>query len=207
MSDDVTRSMDATSAVSAAYVARHRKALPSGVWAIALVICSEATIFGTVIASYFYLRFQAVHWPPPGIERPSMVLPLLLTSILVMTTIPMYLARRASLRGSVRTCAWLILVALVVQSGFFAMQMHLFLHDLHKIKPSGSAYGSAYFTLLGLHQAHVAVGLAINAWLITRIVGGFTNYRLTAVRVAGWYWYFVNAMAVAVVLTQLYPSL
>jgi hypothetical protein len=42
---------------------------------------------------------------------------------------------------------------------------------------------------------------------MVRLLGGMTNYRLVTVRVVAFYWYFVSALGVAVVLTQLSPSL
>jgi len=53
----------------------------------------------------------------------------------------------------------------------------------------------------------VVVGMLIEIWVLAKLLGGLTNYRLIGVRVAAFYWYFVNFMAVAVVLTQIYPSL
>jgi heme/copper-type cytochrome/quinol oxidase subunit 3 len=203
----VTRSMEATSAAAAARVARRRVALPSGLWGLLLFVATEATLFGTLIATYFYLRFNTPRWPPPGVEEPKVALPLVLTGILVATTIPVFLADRAARAGSARLTWLLFSLALLVQAGYFGIQVHEFVGDLDKFKPSGSAYGSIYFTLIGAHHAHVVVGMAIELWLLWKLVGGLTNYRLVGVRVAAFYWYFVNLAAIAVVLTQVYPSL
>jgi heme/copper-type cytochrome/quinol oxidase subunit 3 len=51
------------------------------------------------------------------------------------------------------------------------------------------------------------VGLLLDVWLLWKLARGITNYRLIALRVTAIYWYFVSIAAVAVVLTQLYPSL
>jgi heme/copper-type cytochrome/quinol oxidase subunit 3 len=85
--------------------------------------------------------------------------------------------------------------------------VHEFLGDLDKFSPHDSAYASIYFTLLGAHHAHVVVGMAIEVWLLAKLLGGLTPYRLVGVRVAALYWYFVNAVAIGVVLTQVYPAL
>ncbi len=37
---------------------------PSGWWGMALFLCAEATLFGILIATYFYLDFDARSWPP-----------------------------------------------------------------------------------------------------------------------------------------------
>jgi cytochrome c oxidase subunit 3/cytochrome c oxidase subunit I+III len=67
---EVPRSMEATTPYAAAAVDRGRRAMPSGWWGMLLFLASEATLFGLLIASYFYLRFYNTHWPPPGIDKP-----------------------------------------------------------------------------------------------------------------------------------------
>jgi len=119
----------------------------------------------------------------------------------------MQLALAAARRAEVSLVRLLLVAALVVQSGYFAMQIHLFADDLQKFKPSESAYGSIYYTLVGAHHAHVLVGILLNAWLLLRILPGITNYRLVGLQTITFYWHFVNVLAVCVVLTQVSPSL
>jgi heme/copper-type cytochrome/quinol oxidase subunit 3 len=130
-----------------------------------------------------------------------------LTGILVLTCAPMFGAVRASRAGR-RGLAWaLVALALVVQGAYLGLQIWLFADDLNSFSPTATAYGSIYFTLLGVHHAHVAVGLALDAWLLGVLAFGLTNYRLIAIRVIALYWYFVALVAVLVVLTQIYPVL
>jgi heme/copper-type cytochrome/quinol oxidase subunit 3 len=204
---NVTRSMDATDAVRAARVARQRRARSSGWWGVLLLIATEVALFSSLIATYFYLRFEATTWPPPGVEKPSVTLPLVLTGVLIVAVLPMLAAVRAALDARVGSAWLLIALATVIQGAYLGLQIHLLLDDLHKFKPADHAYGSIYFTLLGVHHAHVAAGLALNAWLLLKLAGGVTNYRLLALRVVTLYWAFVAVVAVPVVLTQLYPSL
>jgi len=204
---EVTRSMQATAAVSAAYADRRRRAMPNGWWGVALLIATEATLFGCLIATYFYLAFQDKQWPPAGVPDPKVALPLVLTAVLVATSGPMLLAVRAARRANVARARLWVLLALLVQGAYFGLQMHQYLADLDKFSPADSAYGSIYFTLLGAHHAHVAVGILLNLWLLAKLLGGLTNYRMVGLRVVAVYWYFVNVAAVGVVLTQLYPSL
>ena len=201
------RSAGATSPVMAAAADRARRSFPSGWWGVAIFIAGETTFFGLLIASYFYLRFDAAHWPPAGVEKPKVALPLILTAILVSTTAPWIAAVRAGRAGRVGLAWGLVLLALVVQCAYLGVQVHEFLNDLDKVSPRESAYGSVYITLLGAHHLHVAVGILLSFWLIGRLLGGMTNYRLNALRAIGLYWVFVNSVAVAVVFTQTYPSL
>lgn len=188
-------------------VDRAREAKPNGWWGIALFVATEATLFGTLIGSYFYLRFNTLQWPPPGVPEPKVLVPLLLTALLVATSLPMQAAVSAA-RGGQRVRAWWLLAfALLVQTGYFAMQVHLFAGDLAKVRPQGSSYSSIYVTLVGADHAHVLVGLLLDLWLLARIAVRLTSYRLVGLRVVAFYWHFVNAVTIAVVLTQLSPSL
>jgi heme/copper-type cytochrome/quinol oxidase subunit 3 len=204
---EIPRSMEATTPYVAAAVDRSRRAMPSGWWGVLIFLASEATLFGLMIASYFYLRFYNAHWPPPGIEKPKVALPLVLTAILVSTVVPLFLAVRSARRGR-RHAAWaLVLVAVIVQAAYLGVQIHEFGAELDKMNPKDSSYASIYFTLLGAHHFHVAAGILAELWLVGRLLSGMTNYRLIALRCVALYWYVVAALGVAVVFTQIYPSL
>jgi heme/copper-type cytochrome/quinol oxidase subunit 3 len=203
----ISRSMDATDAVAAARVARQRRARSSGWWGMLLLIATEVALFSSLIATYFYLRFRTTTWPPPGVEKPSVTLPLVLTGVLIVAVLPMLAAVRTSLAARPGATWLLLAAATLIQGAYLGLQIHLFADDLHKFQPSDNAYGSIYFTLLGVHHAHVGVGLALDAWLLLKLAGGITNYRMLALRVVTLYWAFVAIVAVPVVLTQLYPSL
>jgi heme/copper-type cytochrome/quinol oxidase subunit 3 len=206
--NEVPRSMEATAPDPTATVERMRRSMPSGWVGAILLVAGEACLFGSLIASYFYLRFDAGSWPPDGIEAPSVVLPLVFTAMLVATCIPVCLGVRAARAGAVKRAWWLILLATAVQAAYLGLQIWLFTDELHKFGPQADAYASIYYALLGVHHAHVAVGLALGLWVLAKLFGGrLTNYRLNAVRILGLYWYFVSAMAIFVVFTQLWPSL
>ncbi len=145
----VTRSMEATAAGAAAAVERQRRSQPSGWWGAILLIASEAALFGCLIASYFYLRFDSTSWPPDGIEKPAVVLPLVFTAMLVATCAPVFLAVRAARAGEVRRAWWLLALATAVQATYLGLQIHLFVGDLDSFGPQVDAYASVYYALLG----------------------------------------------------------
>ena len=182
-------------------------ARPNGWWGMAIFLGGEAVLFGALLATYYYLRFKAVHWPPPGTPEPKVVLPLVLTAILVATSVPMQLALRAAQEGRLAATRLALAVALAVQAAYFGIQIHLFLDDLAKFTPAQHAYGSIYFTLLGAHHAHVGVGLLLDVWFLLRLSTGLTRYRLSGLWATTFFWHVVNGLAVLVVLTQVSPAL
>ena len=193
--------------VEAARLDRGRIARPNGWWGIAVFVATEATLFGTIIGTYFFLRFQTHEWPPAGVPDPKVLAPLVLTAALVATSVPVQLAYTAASRDRVGLARLALVLALAIQAGYLGIQIHLFLGDLDKFSPEQSAYASIYFTLLGGHHFHVLIGILLEAWLLLRLVTGLTRYRLVALQATVFYWHFVNVLAVAVVLTQVSPAL
>jgi cytochrome c oxidase subunit III len=185
----------------------HREPWSSGMWGMALFLATESALFGVLVASYFYLRFDAAQWPPRGVDEPRVVAPLLLTAGLVASAVLMQLAAAAA-RGRRRaaTVGWLA-AALPLQAAYLAIELVLFRNDLQDLSPSDSAYASAYFTLLGLHHAHVALGILLVAFVLARTAGGLTTYRVRGVQAVALYWLVVAALGVVVTLTVVSPSL
>ena len=185
-----------------------QQSAPNGVWGMALFLCAEVALFGTIIGSYFYLESADKSWPPPGVDKPAVLLPALATAYLLVTLIPIHLAARASRRGRRGATIAAIALGLLSQCGYLAWQIVLFADDLHKFSPRQSAYGSIYFTMLAVHHAHVALGLALDLALIWQLTAkGLTRYWLIAVRNLALYWYVVGGLAVFVLFTQISPSL
>ena len=190
-------------------MSEHAHALPrrvasaNGWWGMAVFVATEATLFGTIFGTYFYLRFNTPNWPPAGIEPPKVVLPLVLTGVLVATSVPIQAAVAAARRGRAGIAVGALALALVVQAGYFAMQVHQYLGDLDKFSPKDTAYGSIYFTMLGAHHAHVVIGMLLVLWFLGRLSTGITRYRLVGLQATAFYWHFVNLLALLVVGAQL----
>jgi heme/copper-type cytochrome/quinol oxidase subunit 3 len=183
-----------------------RRTVPNGLWGMLLFVTTEAVLLTTLVGTYLYLRFRSTQWPPPGVEPPAAVLPLVLTGVLVLTTAPMAAAAQAARLRRRGLAAALIALAMAIQGGYLAWQIVLFFSDLDKFSPDATAYGSAYFTMLGAHHAHVAIGLLFDLWLLARLTRGLTTYRIVSVQAVAIYWAFVNAVAILVVAAQVSPS-
>jgi len=195
--------MDASSPAAVASTDRRQGAWPNGFWGLLLLLATEGALLMVLYATYFYLRTRAVEWPLGGIEAPDPVVPLILTATLVATSLPMAVASGAARRGRARA-AWIaILVALFVQAGYFAFEIHSFASDLDTFQPDDNAYASIYYTVLGADHFHVFVGMLLNLWLLARLLGGLTSYRAVGVRAVSWYWHFANLMTLFTIGTIL----
>jgi heme/copper-type cytochrome/quinol oxidase subunit 3 len=167
-------------------------------WGMAMLVAAEVTLFGTFVGTYYYLRFESVHWPPPGTVEPRVVVPLIMVGILVTSSIPMELAARAARRGRLWSTRLLLVWALAVQCVYLVWAIHDYVQQLHQATPQDNAYSSIYYVLLGADHAHVAVGVLLVAWLLGKLARGLTMYRLNATRVIAFYWHAVNVLTLIV---------
>ena len=185
------------------YAARERApSRPAAWWGMLILIASEATLFGAFIGTYYYLRFKSTAWPPDGIPEPKALVPLILVGCLLATSVPMQLASQAARAGRLAAARVLILLALTVQAGYFAYEVHDFADQLG-FEISRDAYSSIYYTLLGADHAHVFLGLLFNVWLLWKLARGLTTYRVNAAQAIAWYWHAVNLLTLAVIGTIL----
>ena len=195
----VPRTTDARNAHEATVAAGRRRGPSVAFWGMAMLVASEVTLFGTFIGSYYYLRFENAHWPPPGTPEPRVVVPLIMVGILVATSLPMLLAARAVRRGRLWTTRLLLVAALAVQCGYLVWAIHDYVDQLKLSAPQDNAYSSIYYVLLGADHAHVAVGILLVVWLLWKLARGLTMYRLNAVQVVAVYWLAVNVLTLIVI--------
>lgn len=180
---------------------------PNGWWGMALLVATEATLFGTLVGTWLYLSFENRQWPPSPLPNPPVLTPTLLTAALLTTSVFMQLAYRTA-RSGARGRAWLLIAAaFAVQTFYLVWQLHDYVLALHAWPPRESAFGSTYVTLLGLDHAHVLVGLLLYAWLLLRLATALTRYRLVALQATTFYTHAVNTITVVVLLVTVLPSL
>lgn len=163
-------------------------------WAMVLVIATEATIFALLLSSYVYLGFATGGgWPPAGIKRPELALPLAGTALLLGGSIPIVWAERAIRSGRGGPLRVGLAIALVASVGFLAIQAAEYARK--DFTPQTSAYGSMFFIITGFHGLHVLVAVLMNATLQWRAARGhFTATGYLAIQVVGLYWHFVGAV-------------
>lgn len=173
-----------------------------GWWGMLLLVATEATLFATLIASYFYLRFQTTTWPPHGIAKPHVLLPWILTAVLVSSSLPLVVATRIDAARRIALLRACLFAPFVLGVVYAVLQFLQYKHDWSDMRPSNSAYSSIYYTLTGLHWAHVVAGLLLvlfvqyQAWH-----PAYRPERGAAVQITALYWHFVNVLAVAILLT------
>ncbi len=165
-------------------------------WGMLLFIATEATVFALLLVSYFYLRFESAgDWPPSGVDEPKLLVPAIMTLLLMASSVPAYLADASIRRGEVDRLRVYLASTLALGAAFLGLQAWEYSKDLKVLRPQTDAYGSLFYTITGLHGAHVIVGLALLGWvLVWAFRGRYGAHRHLAVEISSLYWHFVHVV-------------
>ncbi len=165
-----------------------------------LFIISEVMLFGSFFTAYFFIRVVGhADWMPKGDELPVAVAGVN-TAILMSSSFTMHWAlesvkneNRAGLRIGLLTTFLLGLT-------FLTVQINEYVHI--GFAPHDHAQGTIFYSLTGLHGAHVFIGLSLLLMATIRAFRGhFSAKEHRGVEVPGIYWHFVDVMWIIVYST------
>jgi cytochrome c oxidase subunit III len=171
-----------------------------GWWGMLLFIATEAALFLVLLAAYFYVRVHAHNgWPPTGTEKPKMLRPVIMTGLLMVSSIPAYLAERSAKHGQQGRLLLSLASTFVLGAAFLGLQAWEYSDSLKRMSPHDSAYASLFYTITSVHGAHVAVGLILLTWtFLMALAGKFTAEHNLGVQNVALYWHFVHGVWLAV---------
>ena len=175
--------------------------LSPGAWGMLLLIGTEASLFGYLLFSYFYLGALAHGaWPPNGPPDLRLVVPD--TAVLLLSSGTMAWAESGIRKG--RTGRLRSGLALTFALGLLFLIVQALEYRAKHMGPTANAYASVFYLVTGFHGAHVVVGLLMIAFVGARaFLGHFAAGRHEAVTNVSWYWHFVDIVWLAV-FTSLY---
>jgi cytochrome c oxidase subunit 3/cytochrome o ubiquinol oxidase subunit 3 len=166
------------------------------------LIAAEAAIFVIFIVAYAFYLGKSPSGPTPSILNP----PLFLSACLLSSSATIELAVRSLRRGNVRSfSAWWFLTLTLGATFVLGTGLewrHLIVDE--RLTISVNLFGTTFYSLVGLHGVHVAIGLVlmaiVAAFIATKKV---TREHTSKLEVLSLYWHFVDSVWV-VVFTLVY---
>lgn len=170
----------------------------SGYSGMVALIVTEASLFGYLLFSYYYMAFQL--GPEWVMEMPGFKLSVPNTIILISSSGAVWFAERAAKRGQrMRVLAGLG-IAILLGLIFVGIQWKEWADK--GFTPATDSYGSIFFVTTGFHMAHVVIGvLVLAALFLWTAVGLFSRDRHAPIGIGALYWHFVDAVWLAVFFT------
>ena len=177
-----------------------------GFW---LYIMTDCILFGSLFAAYLVLHTPESYGPA---LKPLIDLGYVLgeTMFLLLSNFAFGLAMIASYREQKRLVALMLMLAAAFGLVFLVMEVQEFIHLVHlgyTWQVSGAA--SAFFTLVGTHGLHVAVGLLWIAVMIGQVFYMGLNQAVTRrLTYLGLFWNFLDIVWIFVfTVVYLYGAL
>ncbi len=180
--------------------AHHSSRVDPATLGVLLFIASEVMLFGSFFTAYFFVRVvNGEPWPLPPFELPVFVAGVN-TLILVTSSFTVHWALQSIKRGHRAGMQAGLVLTMALGTTFLLTQIL----EYHRVgfSPRNGSFGTIFFSLTGLHGAHVFVGLCLLAMATTRAFRGhFTPQAHWGVELPGIYWHFVDVMWIVVYTT------
>jgi cytochrome c oxidase subunit 3 len=165
-----------------------------------LFIISEVMLFGAFFTAYFFIRVVSnADWPAEGEHLPVAIAGVN-TAILLSSSFTMHWALEGARNENRNALRVGLLTTFLLGLTFLTVQINEYVHV--GFSPQDNAQGTIFYSLTGLHGAHVFVGLSLLAFATIRAFRGhFSAKEHRGVEVPGIYWHFVDVMWIIVYTT------
>ena len=165
-----------------------------------LFIISEVMVFGAFFTAYFFIRVaQGDPWPAPGTKLPVEVAGMN-TAILVSSSFTIHWAEQAIKKGNRFGLKAGMLTTFLLGCTFLFIQINEYANI--GFAPQDAAQQTIFYSLTGLHGAHVFIGLLLLLFVTIRSFRGhYSPEEHRGVEVPGIYWHFVDIMWIVVYFT------
>jgi cytochrome c oxidase subunit III len=165
-----------------------------------LFIISEIMVFGAFFTAYFFIRVaQGDPWPAPGMHLPLEVAGVN-TAILVSSSFTLHWAEQSIKKGNRFGLKAGILTTFLLGCAFLFIQINEYANI--GFAPQDQAQATIFYSLTGLHGAHVFIGLLLLLTVTVRAFRGhYSPEEHRGIEIPGIYWHFVDIMWIVVYTT------
>jgi cytochrome c oxidase subunit 3 len=172
-----------------------------GVVGMSGLIVAESAMFTIFVVAYIYYIGKSSFGPTP---RQVLHVPVLGTICLLSSSIVIWLAEREIHRASMSRFKVLWAITCLLAAVFLASTAQewyrLIFHEGLTVRTN--LFGTTFYSLVGLHAAHVTVGLTIlTLVLIFSLANRVRPEHAYQVQVFSLYWHFVDVVWVVVFTT------
>ena len=164
-----------------------------GFW---LFLGGETVLFASIFGTYLALK-NSTNGGPTSQEMFQMPLVFIMTMLLLTSSLTSVYAMYHMKNFNFKKMQLWLLVTVLLGLGFLGFEIYEFYHYTHEFKHTmrSSAFGSAFYALVGTHGLHVLFGLC---WILTLIFRnakrGLNLYNAPKFYVASIYWHFIDVV-------------
>jgi len=161
------------------------------------LIATEFALFSIFVVAYVFYIGKSLTGPMPS---EVLELPVWATICLLSSSITVGIAERALKGNRVQRFQLLTGVTILLGLEFLrntAVEWRHLIHDFH-LTITTNLFGTTFYSLVGLHASHVAIGLTVLTIALVLGLRGSMQGQARRFELLSWYWHFVDAVWVAV---------
>ena len=182
---------------------QQREASSLGMW---VFLVTEILFFGGLFTAYTVYRHQYARAFAEASRHLDIALGTFNTVVLIVSSLTMALAVWSAATGRRKAIVVFLVLTMILGGVFLGVKAVEYSHKFHdhlvpgpgfhfpgpNARPAEIFY-SLYFTMTGLHAAHMIIGIGILTVLLLQArKGRYTPEYHTPVEVSGLYWHFVD---------------
>jgi cytochrome c oxidase subunit 3/cytochrome o ubiquinol oxidase subunit 3 len=175
--------------------------LPSrGIVGMVCLIIAEAAIFIIFVVAYVFYLGKSLAGPTP---RDVLELPIFTTICLLSSSFTVMGAVSALHKNQRNACSMWLALTVLLGFIFLAGTAHEWYNLIYRdgLTIRTNLFGTAFYSLVGLHATHVVLGLCLlSLALLFSLRGQMTSKHTERLEVLSIYWHFVDAVWVVVFL-------
>jgi cytochrome c oxidase subunit 3 len=161
------------------------------------LFATEFALFSIFVVAYVFYIGKSLTGPMPS---EVLELPIWATICLLSSSVTVAIAERA-LRGD-RVQQFQLWTGATILLGLeflrnTAVEWRHLIHDFH-LTITTNLFGTTFYSLVGLHASHVAIGLTLLTIALVLGLRGSMQGQARRFELLSWYWHFVDAVWVAV---------
>ncbi|MGD0444273.1 MAG: heme-copper oxidase subunit III [Edaphobacter sp.] len=171
-----------------------------GIVGMVCLILAESAIFLIFVVAYIYYIGKSLSGPTPA---QVLELPILGTVCLLSSSFTVHFAVSALRKGNVRGCTVGVAGTVLLGAIFLMTTAREWYHLIHDfgLTIRTNLFGTTFYSLVGLHATHVAVGLIMLTITLALLLSGrVKEAHAERLEVLSLYWHFVDGVWVVVFL-------
>ncbi len=160
--------------------------------AMTILLIGMSMLFATLFMGYAVYRTSAPMWPPMGIQKVSLVLPILSTVLILLSSCFYYFSRKGIKNGDFKQANLHLNFTILCGLGFMITQGMLWSHlKTTGLYVSSGLFASILYAFTWIHAAHMVAGIFALLYLKKILKPSTENLEHKAQNVEK-FWYFLE---------------
>ncbi|MFG1484359.1 cytochrome c oxidase subunit 3 [Halobacteriovorax sp. HFRX-2_2] len=163
--------------------------------AMIVLLVSFTMLFATMLLGYSVYRLTVDVWPPMGMPRIPLTIPVVSTIVIALSSVTLVLFESAFNKQNTKAMRLYFALTYLLGLGFMFVQWQLWNSMAAMgLQASGGVFPSLFYALTWTHAAHIVLGLIALLFLLPVSINGYSVEKVTWVENVSKFWHFLGVV-------------